>query len=171
MDLNRELSYPASPDRVVDMWVDPEFQRRRCESQHALSHSVTVDPPGATSATPRITVTTKRSLPTDQVPDFVRKFAGASINLEEIVTWLPGDASGRSADLRLSVAGAPVSMTGRFVLTADGPGTREVVTGVVKASIPLLGRKVEEAVMPVILNGLTADEKLAAQYLAERTEA
>jgi len=165
MDLHREMSYPAPLHRVVDMMLDPEFQRQRCESQHALDHTITVEPEGATSATPRVTVTTRRRLPTDQIPEFVRKFVGATIQLEEIATWLPGDAHGRTAEVRLSVAGAPVTMSGRYTFTADGTGTREVAVGTLKASIPFLGGKVEEAVLPVILTGLAADEKLGAAYL------
>lgn len=165
MDLHREMSYPAPLDRVVAMMIDPEFQRQRCESQHALDHTVRVEPEGATYATPRVTVTTRRRLPTDQIPDFVRKFVGATIQLEEIITWLPGDAGSRTAEVRLSVAGAPVTMSGRHTFTADGAGTREVADGTVKASIPFLGGKVEEAVLPVILAGLAAEEKLGAAYL------
>ncbi len=165
MDLHREMSYPAPLDRVVAMMIDPEFQRQRCESQHALDHTVRVEPEGATYATPRLTVTTRRRLPTDQIPDFVRKFVGATIQLEEIITWLPGDAGSRTAEVRLSVAGAPVTMSGRYTFTADGAGTREVADGTVKASIPFLGGKVEEAVLPVILAGLAAEEKLGAAYL------
>ena len=165
MDLHREMSYPAPLDRVVAMMIDPEFQRQRCESQHALDHRVRVEPEGATYATPRVTVTTRRRLPTDQIPAFVRKFVGATIQLEEIITWLPGDAGSRTAEVRLSVAGAPVTMSGRYTFTADGAGTREVADGTVKASIPFLGGKVEEAVLPVILAGLAAEEKLGAAYL------
>jgi hypothetical protein len=165
MDLHREMSYPAPLERVVAMMIDPEFQRTRCESQHALDWTITVDPEDATPATPRITVTTRRKLPTDQIPEFVRKFVGAAIQLEEITTWLPGDADSRTAEVRLSVAGAPVTMTGRYVFTSEGAGTREVADGKVKASIPFLGGKVEEAVLPIILTGLGADEKLGAAYL------
>jgi len=165
MDLHREMSYPAPLDRVVAMMIDPEFQRQRCESQHALDWTIKVDPDNATAATPRVTVTTTRELPTDQIPEFVRKFVGATIQLEEITTWLPGDADSRTAEVRLSVAGAPVTMSGRYTFSADGAGTREVADGKVKASIPFLGGKVEEAVLPVILTGLAADEKLGAAYL------
>lgn len=165
MDLHREMSYPAPLDRVVAMMIDPEFQRRRCESQHALDWTITVHPENATAATPRVTMTTKRRLSTDQIPDFVRKFVGATIQLEEITTWLPGDADSRTAEIRLSVAGAPVTMTGRYTFSADGAGTKEVADGKVKASIPFLGGKVEEAVLPIILTGLGADEELGAAYL------
>ena len=165
MDLHREMSYPAPLDRVVDMMLDPEFQRQRCESQHALDHTIKVEPEGATSATPRVTVTTRRRLPTDQIPEFVRKFVGATIQLEEIATWLPGDAGQPhrgGPPQRRGCAGDDVRPLHVHRRRCRHPrGRRRHREGV----DPVPRRQGRGGRSPVILTGLAADEKLGAAYL------
>lgn len=80
MDLHRETTYAADPEAVFAMLVDEDFLRRRAEASHALSYDVDVTY-NAGAATSKV----RQSLPAE-VPDFLRKLVGNTIELTETIT-------------------------------------------------------------------------------------
>jgi len=164
MDLHRETRYAAKPADVFAMLTDETFIRRRAEASHALRSDVTVEPSGA-----GVRTTNHQTLPAD-VPDFVRRLVGQHIELDEVIAWGPAAADGsRSGDLRVDIANAPVTLRGTIQLVPDtgGVSTRQIVDAELKASVPLIGRKIEEAAAPAVLAGLDGMGDLGATWLAE----
>ncbi|HEY8458305.1 MAG TPA: DUF2505 domain-containing protein [Actinopolymorphaceae bacterium] len=167
MDLHREIRYRADVPAVYQMLTDQDFVRRRVEASHALRHKVTIEPDGGGCRT-----RTHQVLPAE-VPDFVKKFVGDEIQLDEVVTWQAPDADGsRQGRLQVDVVGAPVTLRGTIRLVPDrdsgGTGTRQLIDAELKASVPLIGRKIEEAAAPAVLAGFDVMERVGNAWLAER---
>jgi len=149
MDLHRETRYPFDPEAVFAMLTDEAFLSRRAERAHALSHEAEATRNGA-----GVRTRLRQSLPA-QVPDFLRKFVGQSIVLVEVVEWEPpaADRSYRGT-LNVEVSGAPVTLRGTIRLALADGGTLQTVEAKLKASVPMIGRKVEEAAAPAVIAGL-----------------
>jgi hypothetical protein len=161
--LTADIRYDAAPDAVFAMLCDEEFQARRCVATGALEHDVTVEEYDDGG----VVVTAHRTMPTDQVPDFVRTFVGATLVVSEIQDWQAADAAGgREGTLVLEIKGAPVRMTGTLRLTAEGAGTVENIDCDLKASVPLVGGKIEKSVEPAIRSAIRVEEREGRSWLA-----
>jgi hypothetical protein len=166
MDLHRETKYAADASTVYTMLTSESFIQKRAQAAHAIRYDVTIESAGAGRRT-----RTHQTLPAE-VPDFVRKLIGQHIELDETITW--GEASpdgSRSGALHVDVQGAPVALRGTIQLVPEsgGAATRQVVDAELKASVPLIGRKIEEAAAPAVLAGLDGMEELGRSWLAENT--
>ncbi len=121
------------------MVFDKSFRAAVCVATKAISHQVDTRVQDDGSAT----VTVRRTLPAE-VPDFVKKFVGETIELIQSETWAADDGSGvRRADLTLEVVGQPATMTGSIILEATTDGVHEVVHGELKVAVPFFGGKIE----------------------------
>jgi hypothetical protein len=142
------------------MLVDEAFLRRRAEASHALSHHIDVTHSGA-NATSEV----RQSLPAD-VPDIFRKLVGDSVDLTEVIEWEPpAPDRSRTGRLAVDIAKVPVTLRGSIQLSMDGPGTLQVVDAELKAAVPLIGRKIEEAALPAVIAGIDGMEQLGAEWL------
>lgn len=100
-----------------------------------------------------------------ELPGFAKKFIPASTTVVQTYLWGPAAADGaRTGTWSADVKGAPVSMGGSTEIRADGPGSRHVFTGEVKASVPLVGGKLES----FALENLHRDLSRAAEFTARR---
>lgn len=163
MRITETITYPATPAVVFAMLTDERFQERKCIEAGALHHDVAVTGSGSGAR-----VVTNRDLPTDRLPDFVKSFVGASLSIAETYEWAPASADGsRNGILLVEVKGAPVSMRATVVLAPSGPGTQLRVDGVLKASIPLLGGRIEKAAAPAVVGAMRSEQDTARAWLAE----
>lgn len=163
MRLTADIRYDAPPEAVFTMLRDEAFQARRCVATGALEHDVRVEE----FADGGVVITAHRTMPTDQVPDFVRTFVGPTLVVSEIQDWrATGPAGGREGTLVLEIKGAPVRMTGSLRLDPDGPGTAQTVDCDLKAAVPLVGGKIERAVEPAIRAALRVEQREGSAWLA-----
>lgn len=167
MDLQRDNTYSADPYAVFGMLTDREFLDRRAVATKAIRHQIEVAP-GSDGTT---TVRTQRTLQTDRIPDSLRKLVGATIDIDEVIDWSAPEPDGsRVGRVNLEVARVPVRGTGTMRLVPEGAGrTRQAVQLEIKASIPLVGRKVEEAAAPAVIAALDVEEQLGGEWLSERS--
>ncbi|SDQ08686.1 DUF2505 domain-containing protein [Quadrisphaera sp. DSM 44207] len=162
MHLEAVLRYPASPAAVAALLADRSFVEDLCRSGAATAWRVDV----SGSAGAAFTVATERTVPTAQLPDAARRLLGEHLVIEQVDSWQAPDAAGRrTGSTRLAVRGAPVTAAAALALAPDGAGSREEVRGEVRASVPLLGGRVERAAEPVLLAALREQEQLAARRL------
>lgn len=162
MQIAAQITYPAAPEAVFAMLTDEDFVRQVCEATGAVRHEAGVEYAGGGAV-----VTTRRELPTDEIPDFIRRFVGQTLTVLRVDTWGPAAADGsRAGSLTVEIVGAPVRMTGTLRLRAGGAGTVEDVDGDLKASVPLIGGKVERAAEPAIRSALRTEEQLGQAWLA-----
>ena len=91
MRIRDTLDYAATPERVFAMLSDQAFQERKAAATGALSHSVSITTRGADTV-----IVSKRAMPTDQLPDFVKSFVGKELHLTETSTWGAATADGHA---------------------------------------------------------------------------
>jgi Protein of unknown function (DUF2505) len=163
--LSAEIRYPADPSVVFRMMVDPAFQEAKCTATGSVEHEVDVDEHEDGGAT----IISRRSMPTDQVPDVFRTFLGSAVRLHETQEWQPVAADGtRTGSIVVTIEGIPVRFTGTMVLAADGTGSHEHIDGQLKASVPLIGGRIERAAEPAVLAAIRVEQRTGTAWLAQR---
>lgn len=161
MDLNTTLRFPADPGTVFEMLVDPDYVGRKALAANAIRHEVSVQRDGDSA-----TIWLLRVMPPD-VPDFVRRFVGETIDLEQTDVWEPAAADGsRDGTISIDMRDAPVRLRGTMRLKPEGADTVSHLSGTIKASIPLVGGRVESAVHDALLSAARREEEVGRQWLA-----
>ena len=166
MRLSAEIRYDAGPESVFRMIVDPAFQEAKCAATGSLEHEVDVSEHADGGAT----VHSRRTMPTDQIPDVVRSFLGSTVHLAETQRWsaATGDGS-RTGSITVEIEGIPVRFTASTALTADAAGTQQPIEGELKASVPFFGGRIESAAEPAVRAAIRVEQRTGTAWLAERT--
>lgn len=163
MDLHSELHFDADPDAVFAMLVDEGFIARKTTAANALRHEIAVRRDGD-----RVVIELLRVMPPD-VPDFVRKFVGDTIDIRQTDSWEAAAPDGsRDGSIRLELAGAPVTCFGTMRLRVNGAETVVTIDGTVKASVPLFGGKIEQAVLQGLTEAAKIEQRVGRDWLAGR---
>ncbi|MFL6156605.1 MAG: DUF2505 domain-containing protein [Marmoricola sp.] len=153
-----ELRYDgATPEQVYSMLSDPEFRDAVCEFQRFPRREVTITPTAS-----GMDVTVDQHRPATEVPSFARKFVGDELNIVQSESW----SGPTRASLHVTIPGKPGDMRGTVVLNAVDGGTTEVVEVEVKASIPLVGGKIEGVIGDMLGKALRAENKVGRDWLA-----
>lgn len=144
--------------------TDPSFRESACEQTHALSYDVSVTDDGAD-----VVVRVVRELPTDQVPDFARKFVGSTLTVIQTETWHPAAMDGsRAADVHGEIKGTPAGFTGTAAITGGSGRSVQSVNLDVKVSVPLIGKKIEPFIAQAIEAALSKEQQLGQAWYDER---
>ncbi|MGI8881142.1 MAG: DUF2505 domain-containing protein [Jatrophihabitans sp.] len=163
MKIEAQLHYSADCERVAEVTRDEAFQNRKCEATGALTHTVSI-----TSNGDRTLIRTTRQMPTDDLPDFVRGLVRDGIHVTEVDDWGPPTADGsRDGTVEVTFAGAPIVMKGSLRLRPDGTGAVASLSADLKASIPLIGSRIEKACSQAVLAAISVEEHTAGEWLAE----
>ena len=162
MDLMRAYHFDATPEEVYAMFTDETFVETRLDATGALTRTVKITPEGS-----GVRIKTHRELP-PQVPDWAKKFVGDRISLDEVERWQPAGTDGtRDGTIFVEISGAPVQVDAKSKLSpAPGGGTDYTVAGTVTASVPLFGKKIQEAATPAITAALDKEAEVGQQWLA-----
>lgn len=156
MKLRHELTYDATPDAVLAMLTDPAYWDRVAEATGAISSEATVtDEGGAT----RVVVDQEQAV--QGVPSFAKKFVGESTRAINTMLW-----QGLSAAYDVATPGKPTSMSGTATITARGAGSTLTYDLDVKASVPLIGGKLEKLVVELTTAGFEKEQAVGAAWLA-----
>lgn len=169
MKLRETLNLPLPPRAAAAMYADPEYTEVRRKTLGAVRAESTLEGDPASGA---FTVRTELTMPTDQVPDMVRPFVGASVTIHEEQAWSATEPDGtRQGTMRLDVAGTPASLTASLRLAPSADLTSSVtIDGELVAKIPLLGPRLEKAAVPYVSKVLYAEERAATTYRASHTD-
>jgi hypothetical protein len=156
--------YDAGVDEVFAIITDASLYEAAAVRSRALTHTAEV-----THVHQVHTISLERSLPTDEVPSFAKGFVGDGLVVRETTWWkagLPGDSSapGYQATFDVQIVGKPVTFTGSMRLVPEGDGTRQFITGDLKAAVPLFGGKIESAVKDPV----DAQIAVVAEMVTER---
>jgi hypothetical protein len=159
--VNAHIRYPASCEHVFTMLVDRSFQERVCAATGALRYEVQVEQDAGSA-----TITTRRELPTDDIPDYARSFVGRTLDVVRVDRWEAPAADGsRDGTVTVEIKGAPIRLNGMLALRPDDAGTEETIVGELKASIPLLGGKMERAAEPAVMSAIRKEEEVGLLHL------
>lgn len=161
MKISETLEYDASAEAVFEMMSDPSYQERKCLESGAIRHSVAVTPQGSGT---RVVVT--RELPTHHLPDFAKSLVGPRLLTTETWDWDGPAADGtRHGRLRVEVSGAPVALSARTRLAPTPHSCALAVDGDLKASIPLVGGRIEKAAAPAVVDALRSEAQTGRRWL------
>lgn len=162
MKFTHRAEYPASPDVVFAALCDQEFQDAKGEATTTGTWSSDVSTSGD-----RTTIRSERVLPTTDLPDIAKSFVGEQLTIIEVQTWGPAGPDGsRTGDVNLHVKGAPLTLKGALRLSPKGSGTVHEVDGELKAGVPLIGGKIEQAAHAPISQAAKAETDLLRQRVS-----
>lgn len=161
MRITETIEHQASPQHVFELFCSQEYQELKCTRSGATDHDVAIEVEGDA-----ITVVTRRTLPSDGLPDFARSVVGKTIDVVETQRWGAADDDGsREAALEVEIPGTPVQFVGGIDLEPSEGGSSQRVDGELKAHVPLLGGKIEKAVAPVLIRAVHLEATVVAEWL------
>jgi hypothetical protein len=160
MEITGHLVYERPPADVFAMLVDEDYVRARAEATGGTDVEAAVRGVDDT-----VEVTNARSVPAD-VPAFARSMVGDSIRIAETHIWGPDADGHREGTFEATFGTVPVSVRGRLRLVPDGAGSTVLLEGHIKASVPLVGRKVEQLVHDQVAAALVIEQELGSSWLA-----
>lgn len=161
MKISAAIDYAATPDEVFAMLADEDFQNHKCAATGALRHAVSITEHGE-----RTIIVSTRDMPSDSFPAFVKGMVGETLGVTETQDWGPLGADGvRHGRLTVKIAGAPVALAGTLSLALGGEGCVERIEGDLKASIPVLGSKIEHAAAPAVEGAIRVESRTGKAWL------
>jgi hypothetical protein len=135
MDLRTEYEFDADPDVAYGMLTDPEFVRRKTEDAGHTDISVEIE--GGR-------IVCRRNVAVD-VPGALKKFLSPTNTVTQTDEWDEPVDGVRHGTWKVDIKGVPISLSGAMELAAgDSGGSVETITGRIKASVPLVGGKLEK---------------------------
>ena len=161
MDLYGHLEYDHPPADVFAMLIDPDYVRARAEATGGADVEATVTEHDGT-----VEIVNSRTVVAD-LPSFARSMVGESLRITETHTWGPEADGAREGTFEVAFGSVPVLVRGRLRLVADGAGAIASLDGQIKATVPLVGRKVEQLVHDQVAAALVIEQELGASWLAD----
>lgn len=156
MKLRHQLAYDADPTAVLAMVTDPAFWEKVAVATEAIRSVAMVEDDGGAT---RVVVDTEQ--PVVGVPSFAKKFAGDSARAITTQVW-----SGPHASYSVETPGKPTSINGTATIAAQGAGSVLTYDLDVKASVPLIGGKLEKLVIELTTEGFEKEQAVGAAWLA-----
>jgi hypothetical protein len=154
-----EYGYPLA--RVWSVFTDPEFYQAKFEGiGHREVEVISAEMEGEDF---RIEIT--REVPVE-VPRVLRGLLGEWNTLLQSEHWQPAGKDAYRNELTIEARGVPATMTGTMKLSASGKGCVNEVAITVKASVPLVGGKLESLVARDTEATLAAEHDFILAYLA-----
>src|SRR5450631_703222 len=161
MKISAIIDYSATPDEVFAMLADEDFQNHKCLATGARRHTVSI-----TEHDNRTIILSTRDMPSDSFPSFVKSMVGDTLAVTETQDWGPPGTDGvRHGKLSVEIASAPVALHGTLSLTSGGEGCVETIESDLKASIPLIGGKIEQAAAPAIRSAIRVESENGKAWL------
>ncbi|HJQ06405.1 MAG TPA: DUF2505 domain-containing protein [Nocardioides sp.] len=156
MRLTRDLLYAAPVADVLAMLQDPVYWDRVAERTGAISSATTVTGDGED-----VEVVTDQQQAVVGVPSFAKKFVGDSTRAIITASW-----KGPQASYVVDTPGKPTSMSGTVRVAPKGDGSVVTYDLEVKASVPLVGGKIEKLVCDLTGEGFDHEHAAGVVYLA-----
>ncbi|MBO1750982.1 DUF2505 domain-containing protein [Actinotalea sp. BY-33] len=163
MHVSVQTTYDAGIDDVAAMLADEEFVATKVRATGATSQQVDVVGTSAEA----FTVTTRRHMPSTDIPAQFRSVVGASVEVRQVEAWEGPEQGARRGTVVVEITGAPVRLSGTMRLVGEPDGsTTHHVEGELKASVPLFASAVEQATAGGIREAFAAEGRAGATWLA-----
>ena len=112
MKIAKIVELIGSPQDVFATRATRAFQEAKLVASRALEHEVDI-----VEAGDRTVITTKRAMSTSGFPEAAKSFVGSKLTIHEVQDWGPAEPDGRRrADIKISIDGAPVALTGTVAI-------------------------------------------------------
>lgn len=156
--LTCRLPIPADPHAAFLLLSDPDYVREVAQRTGGRDVEVSIEPSDDGGAVIR----SHRVLPA-RLPSYAKALVGETVTIHETRVFGPAAEDGtRDGTIEVTFGGAPAHVTGTMRLEGDGTSNVEVVMQV-KASVPLVGGKVERLCADQIDASITREAVVAAE--------
>jgi hypothetical protein len=155
MRLRHELRYDAPVGDVLAMLTDPAYWDRVAVATDAISSTTTVEQAGGDTR-----VRTDQEQRVVGVPGFAKKFVGDSTRAIKQQTW-----TGNASTFEVETPGKPTHIAGEASLREEGDHTVLAYDLEVKASVPLVGGKLEKLVGEYTVDGFEKERAVGVAWL------
>ena len=153
MKFHHVNSYDASVADVYAMLMDPAFRDRQCAANDVISNTVSIDDG---------VVVVDMIQRTKGVPSFAKRFTGETTHAIVRERWTDGTRS----SFEVETPGAPTAIKGTAILAEADGRTTLTYDFDVKASVPLIGGKIEKLAGELTAEGFKIDEGVGREWLA-----
>jgi len=154
------MTYDATADEVFEMFRDPGYVAEKIKRTGGINPQVKVTESGSD-----VEIWAIRDIPA-QVPGFVKTFTGDSVHVVEHARWSPADNLGaRTAAVTLEFQGTPSNVSGRLSLHPTDTGSVVDVDFTVKASVPLIGGKIEGVIAHQMERAIRQENRVGVAWL------
>jgi hypothetical protein len=158
--LTCQLPIPADPHAAFLLLSDPDYVREVAARTGGRDVVVTVEPWDGGAI-----IRSHRVLPA-RLPSYARALVGETVTIHETRTFGPAATDGsRDGTIEVTFGGAPAHVTGTMRLEGAQTSNVEVVMSV-KASVPLVGGKVERLCADQIDASIAREAVVAAERTA-----
>lgn len=162
-EIHEELTYSRPPDQVFDLISTGAFQMELIAHLGGHDPTVVEETRGEDGSVRLVT----RQQTAVELPGFARKLIPANTTVTQTFEWQPTGADGtRRGTWSAQAKGAPVSIGGPTELRPDGDGSRHLYLGQIRASVPVVGGRLES----FALDNLHRDLAATGKYTAKRLE-
>jgi hypothetical protein len=162
VEFSAQIDFPAPPDAVAEMFATTAYVYEKVAESGASDGTVEV----AGTASGAFTVTTRRRMPTDDIPDAYRSLVGSGLEVRQVEAWEAPRPDGiRHGTIALEVAGVPVRVTGSLSLAPSPAGSTQRVAGTIRASLPLFGKAIEKAVVGSVDRVVEVERRVGHRWL------
>lgn len=162
LETREELS--GTVEEVYALFTDVAFQEAKCLATTDDADHFTVDVMGGPTGE---RVRTERHLRSAGLPDVARSFVGEHLTVIEVQTWSgPASDGARESVVDMHVKGAPLTLKGTMRLEPSGAGTLKVLDAELKANVPFIGGKIENAAAGPINAAIDMETALLREWLA-----
>jgi hypothetical protein len=159
--------YGGSVEQVHQAFSDEQYWLARLADSGADDYSLdtlTVDGQG-------IDIVTTQRLRTDRLPGLVTQFHRGDLSLVREEAWTPIRDGQATATIKLSIIGAPATLSGTAVLAPakSGGGSRLEFKATVQVDVPLVGGKIENFIGSQLIDLLIAEQRFTTVWITENT--
>lgn len=153
--------YPATPAQIMAMLQDPEYAPAKYQALGDIKFSVLEHSPSDGS----LTVKVEREVDAG-LPGAAKKVLGETNHLVQSENWV-ADGGGFAADMDIDSPGKPMKITATETIVPAGDAEADwTVIFDIKASIPLIGGKIERMVQDQTKESLVKEFEFNKGYLA-----
>lgn len=160
--LSKSVSFGSrSNEEAFALITSEAYQSAKLADTGAKDIKVTITAGADGSAT----VVLDRSNPVEGVPGAVKKIVGDWAHVIETQKWdAPAADGSRTGTHSTEFVGQPLTLSGTLKLAGGGSGTEMTVNADIKASIPLIGGKVEDTTVQQTTAAIEAETKFLSTY-------
>jgi hypothetical protein len=159
--------YGGSVEQVHQAFSDEQYWLARLADSGADDYSLdsmAVDAEG-------IDIKTTQRLRVDRLPGVVTQFHRGDLSVVREEAWTPIRDGQATATIKLSIIGAPATLSGTAVLAPAkcGGGSRLEFKATVQVDVPLVGGKIENFIGSQLVDLLIAEQRFTTVWITENT--
>jgi Protein of unknown function (DUF2505) len=163
MDLQTEYRFEAKTDAVFAMFSDPEYHRQKLVDAGHTHVEVLECGAGADGKSFRIV--TRRTVAVD-VPGVLKRVLTPTNTVTQTDEWAQENKGVRTGTWKVDIKGVPIHLSGTMKLEAAKTGCVEAISGVAKASLPLVGGKLEKLAAGNFNDSTAQEQDFSTRWLA-----